>query len=210
MLLTEGANMRKLSIAILFVTFAFESWAEQAPYLVTEQFVAAPWFRYIKSDTLTITAKNRMQKVKYCFAVKGATDSDATIDCKIAFPNDIDVDFLSCSGILKIGTTGKKSILMETSYVEGENRYFEFLIPQKGNVKGFVELSLTIPYYYKNKNIPVEALPFKLIADTSTVSEVDSASEAHNTVQNKLSQLKISCAQMPLDSSATRFNLYVK
>ena len=119
--------MKKLFIAILFVTFAAEAWAEQAPYLVTEQLIAAQWFRYIKSDTITITTKNRTQKVKYCFAVKGETDSDATIDCKIAFPKDIDVDFLSCSGILKIGTTGKKSILMETSYVEGENRYFEFL-----------------------------------------------------------------------------------
>ena len=210
MLLTEGANMRKLFIVILFVTFAAEAWAEQAPYLVTEQFVAAPWFRYIKSDTLTITAKNRKQKVKYCFAVKGATDSDATIDCKIAFPKDIDVDFLSCSGILKIATTGKNSILMETSYVEGENRYFEFLIPQKGNVKGFVELSLTIPYYYKNKKIPVEALPFKLIADTSTVSEGNSSLEAHNTVHNKFNQFKINCTQMPLDSSSNRFTLYVK
>ena len=148
--------------------------------------------------------------MKYCFVVKGETDSDAAIDCKIAFPKDIDVDFLSCSGILKIATTGKNSILMETSYVEGENRYFEFLIPQKDNIKGFVELSLTIPYYYKNRNIQVEALPFKLIADTSTVSEEDSSSEAHNTVQNKFSQLKISCAQTPLDSSSARFNLYVK
>ena len=56
MLLSEGANMRKLFIVILFVTFAFDAWAEQAPYLVTEQFVAATWFRYIKSDTLSITA----------------------------------------------------------------------------------------------------------------------------------------------------------
>ena len=202
--------MRKLFIVILFVTFAFDAWAEQAPYLVTEQFVSASWFRYIKSDTLTITAKKRTQKVKYCFAVKGATDTDAAIDCKIAFPKDIDVDLLSCSGILKIGSTGKKSILMETSYVEGENRFFEFLIPQKDNVKGFVELSLTIPYYYKNRNIPVEARPFKLIADTSSVSEVDLSSEAHNTVHNKFSQLKINCAQMPLDSSSTRFTLNVK
>lgn len=210
MLLSEGANMRKLFIAILFVTFAFDAWAEQAPYLFTEQFVAAPWFRYIKSDTLTITAKNRTQKVKYCFAVKGAIDSDATIDCRIAFPKDIDVDFLSCSGILKIGTISKKSILMETSYVEGGKRYFEFLIPHKDNVKGFVELSLTIPYYYKNRNIPVEALPFKLISGTVNASEVNSSSEAHNTVQNIFSQLKISCACSPLDNSSTRFTLYVK
>ena len=202
--------MKKLFIAILFVTFAFEAWAEQAPYLVTEQFVASSWFRYIKSDSLKISEKNRTQKVKYCFAVKGTADSDATIDCKIAFPKDIDVDFLTCSGILKVDTSGKKNILMETSYVEGGKRYFEFLILQKDNVKGFVELSLTIPYYYKNRHIPVEAIPFKLISDTVTVSEVNSSSEAHNTVQNIFSHLKISCACLPLDSSSTRFNLYVK
>ena len=113
-------------------------------------------------------------------------------------------------GYVHVISTAKKSILMETSYVEGENRFFEFLIPQKDNVKGFVELSLTIPYYYKNRNIPVEARPFKLIADTSSVSEVDLSSEAHNTVHNKFSQLKINCAQMPLDSSSTRFTLNVK
>ena len=256
--------MKKLFIVILFVTFVFEAWAEKEPYLVTEQFVASSWFRYIKSDTLTITAKNRTQKVRYCFAVKGATDSDSAIDCRIAFPKDIDVDFLSCSGILKIGTSGKKSILMETSYIDGRNRYFEFLIPQQDKVKGFVELSLTIPYYYKNKSIPVAVnyeclrktealnsaiafresiiasntivagsciaafaispvvttvlattaalaiLPFKLIANTLTASEVDSSSGAHNTVQNIFSQLKISRARSPLYSSSARFTLHIK
>ena len=161
--------MKKIFIVILFITFAANAWAEKVPYLVTEQFVAVPWFRYIKSDTLVITAKNRTQKVKYCFAVKGETDTDATIDCKITFPKDIDVEFLSCSCILKIGNSGKKNILMETSYVEGGNRYFEFLLPLKNKVKGFVELSLTIPYYYKNKNIPV-AVSYECMRKTNGMS----------------------------------------
>lgn len=171
--------MKKLILAILIIVSTANVWAANLPQIATEQLVPGPWFSYVKSDSIKISEKDRIQNVKYSFNVKGPTDNDAIISCKIAFPKDIDVSFLSCSGVLRIGISKGKNILASTSYIKGGKNYFEFLILQKSNNKGFMELSLKIPYYYKNRKIPV-AISYELMHKTQAIKDGISYKNSNN------------------------------
>ena len=184
--------MKKLILAILIIVSATDVWAAILPQIATEQLVPGPWFSYVKSDSLKISEKDRTQNVKYSFNVKGPTDKDAIISCKIAFPKDIDVKFLSQSGIMIIGTSKSRNIVASTSYVDGKNTCFEFLISQKDKLNGYVELSLTIPYYYKNRNIPV-AISYELMNKTQTIKDGITNNMVNNVLSGGTAFLGLAC-----------------
>lgn len=118
------------------------------------QSVAAPKEAY--SPFTTPTLPIGIINLKYDFVVKAKDNAHAAIDLLIKFPKDLNVELVSCDGIQAIELKEDETVPAFAIYEEEDNKYCEFLIPQKSDGTGFVEFQLNISEELKDSDIPVE------------------------------------------------------
>ena len=93
--------------------------------------------------------------MRYAFTVEADDDENSLIDCVIRFPKDLDIKLMSFDGIQALNSEDYDNVTAFTFYEEGNYKCFEFLISQKKDGNGFVELQANLNRKFKGKNIPV-------------------------------------------------------
>ena len=148
--------MRKKYV-LSFIYFLFSvvnGYALDEQIVKVTQSVAAPKEAYSPFTTPTLPVG--IINLKYDFVVKAKDNAHAAIDLLIKFPKNLNVELVSCDGIQAIELKEDETVPAFAIYEEENNKYCEFLIPQKNEGTGFVEFQLNISEELKDKDILVE------------------------------------------------------
>ncbi|MBR0033273.1 MAG: hypothetical protein IJP61_13440 [Treponema sp.] len=144
--------MKKIIVFVAFVFSAVSLFAEKSRVMIEQR--VGPVGGATESVSSPVIPSEKDSIVQYQFKVIGKTNEHGAVACKVRFPGEFDVTPMGGDGCQAIEREGDV-IPALTVYNEGNYKYAEFLIPQKNDHSGRVDLQIKIPEKFKGATIPI-------------------------------------------------------